>query len=141
MIPRIPSVTIWAISLASLAGSVGAASGCRTEATSAAKPAPEVAWRRVGEWAGRGREQTESFESNSGSFRVRWQTNNETPPGGRFQLTLHSSISGRPLQVVVDQAGTRKDVAYVQEDPRVFFVVVDSTNVDWSFTIEEAVTR
>jgi outer membrane biogenesis lipoprotein LolB len=130
-----------------MAGTVVLTSGCRTKLPSSGKGAAEsakseVAWRRVGAWTGNGREQTESFESNSGSFRVKWQTKNEAPAGaGRFQLTLNSSISGRPLQVVVDETGARQDVAYVQEDPRVFFAVVDSINIDWSFTIEEAVTR
>jgi hypothetical protein len=147
LIPRTLSVTICAFTVASLAGAVGLSSGCRTEATTSAQSAPEsatseIAWRRVGAWTGHGREQTESFESSSGSFRVKWQTKNEAPAGtGRFQLTLNSSISGRPLQVVVEQAGAQQDVAYVQEDPRVFFAVVDSINIDWSFTIEEAVTR
>jgi hypothetical protein len=75
-------------------------------------------------------------------MRVQWKTTNEASPGiGAFRLTIHSSISGRPLMVAVDQQGIDADIAYVQEDPRVFFAVVESTNVDWSFTIEEAVSK
>jgi hypothetical protein len=75
-------------------------------------------------------------------MRIQWKTASETPPGtGTFQLTINSSISGRPLQVAVDRHGVGGDIAYVQEDPRVFFAVVESANVDWSFTIEEAVNR
>jgi len=75
-------------------------------------------------------------------MRVQWKTTNEASQGtGTFRLTIHSSISGRPLMVVVDRQGVGADTAYVQEDPRVFFAVVESTNVEWSFTIEEAVIR
>ena len=56
-----------------------------------------------------------------------------------FQLTIHSAISGRPMQVVVDQAGDGEGTAYFSDDPRVFFAVVDSKNIDWTFTIEEPV--
>ena len=102
---------------------------------------PEVIWHRLGSWSGAGNVQTESFESSTGSLRVRWKTTNETTPGtGTFELTINSSISGRPLQVAVDRKGIGGDTAYVQEDPRVFFAEVKSANVEWAFTIEEAVT-
>jgi hypothetical protein len=117
-----------------------AAVGCRD----AAKPVPgrEIAWRRLGSWSGQGNVQTESFTSDTGSMRVQWKTANETTPGsGTFRLSINSSISGRPLLTAVDRRGVGADVAYVQEDPRVFFAVVDSANLDWSFTIEEAVSR
>jgi len=113
--------------------------GCRHSE----KPAPrsEVIWHRVGSWKGTGNVQTESFESSTGALRVQWKTDNETTPGtGTFELTIHSSISGRPLQVAVDRKGIGADTAYVQEDPRVFFAEVKSANIEWSFTIEEAVT-
>jgi len=58
---------------------------------------------------------------------------------GEFKLTIHSSISGRPLQVAVDQRGPGSDTAYVNEDPRVFFAVVDASNIEWSFSIDEAI--
>ena len=75
-------------------------------------------------------------------MRIQWKTLHETVPGtGTFRLTINSSISGRPLLTAVDRRGIAADVAYVQEDPRVFFAVVDSANLDWSFTIEEAVSR
>jgi hypothetical protein len=114
-------------------------SGCRQP-----KPAPrtEVAWRRLGSWSGQGNAQSESFTSDTGSMRVQWKTSNEASPGtGTFRLIINSAISGRPLLTAVDRSGTGSDVAYVQEDPRVFFAVVESANLDWSFTIEEAVSR
>jgi hypothetical protein len=85
--------------------------------------------------------QTESFESGSGSLRVQWKTTNETAPGkGTFRLAFHSSISGRELQVAVDRKGIGSDTAYVQQDPHVFFAKVESANLEWSFTVDEAVT-
>ena len=99
-----------------------------------------VVWRSIGSWSGRGNTQTGSFTSDTGSLRVRWQTGHEVRPGeGRFRLTLHSAISGRPLVRAVDRRGVGADTAYLGEDPRVFYVVVDSAGVEWSFTIDEGI--
>jgi hypothetical protein len=115
-------------------------SGCRQQPKAAAAK-PEIAWHRVGTWSGVGNIQTESFESNTGSLRVQWKTVNEAAPGtGTFRLAFHSSISGRELQVAVDRKGTGADTAYVQQDPHVFFAKVESANLEWSFTVDEAVT-
>ena len=105
------------------------------------KREPEVAWHRLGSWHGVGSLQTESFESGSGSLRVEWKTSNETVPDkGTFRLAFHSSISGRELQVAVDRTGAGSGTAYVQQDPHVFFAKVESANIEWSFTVDEAVT-
>jgi hypothetical protein len=105
------------------------------------KREPEVAWHHLGSWSGSGNVQTESFESGSGSLRVEWKTSNETGPGkGTFRLAFHSSISGRELQVAVDRTGAGSGTAYVQQDPHVFFAKVESANIEWSFTVDEAVT-
>jgi hypothetical protein len=62
-----------------------------------------------------------------------------TPPGpGTFRLTIHSAISGRPLATAVDHQGVGGDVVYVGEDPRVFYAEIESANLEWSFTIEDA---
>ena len=75
-------------------------------------------------------------------MRVRWETSHETTPGaGRFKVSLHSAISGRALQTVIDTRGTGGDVAHVQDEPRVSYLVVESTAVDWRVTVEEAVAR
>jgi hypothetical protein len=101
----------------------------------------EVAWHHLGSWHGVGSLQTESFESGSGSLRVEWKTSNETVPDkGTFRLAFHSSISGRELQVAVDRTGAGAGTAYVQQDPHVFFAKVESANIEWSFTVDEAVT-
>ena len=114
------------------------ASACGSPSTPAAKEV--VVWRTVGSWSGHGNAQTESFRSDTGALRVRWETSNEAPADtGAFRLTAHSAISGRPLQLAVDRLGVGRGTSYVDEDPRVFYVVVESANLDWSFTIEEAV--
>ena len=56
-----------------------------------------------------------------------------------FRLNAHSAISGRLLQQVVEQAGAGSGVGYVQQDPHVFYVVVESNQLSWTFTIEEAI--
>lgn len=98
-----------------------------------------VLWKQLGSWKGHGNQQTESFVGLTGSLRFKWQTTNETPKGqGRFKLILQSAISGRDLQEPVDQDGPGEGVAYAADDPRVFHVLVQSVNLDWSFTVEEA---
>lgn len=122
-----------------------AVGGCTGRAVEPPKPAARtVAYHRLGSWSGRGNVQTESFTSETGALRVRWETTAQ--PGdaasaadGAFRITAHSAISGRPLQEVVEHAGVGSGVGYVQQDPHVFYVVVDSSHVNWTFTVEEAV--
>ena len=99
-----------------------------------------VAWKKLGSWSGRGNAQTESFVGLTGSLRFHWRTTHEDPKGkGRFKLILQSAISGRALQETVDQEGPGEGTAYAADDPRVFHVLVESANLDWSFTVEEAI--
>ena len=84
--------------------------------------------------------QTEAFISDSGALRITWETRNETAPGrGAFKVTLHSGVSGRPLLEAVEHQGVGRDVAYVTEDPREFFLVIEPSNLDWSVSVAEAV--
>jgi hypothetical protein len=105
------------------------------------QPVPKevVIWKNLGTWSGRGNTQTESFLGLTGALRMHWQTKNETPKGtGTFRLILQSAISGRALQEPVDEKGLGEGTAYVAEDPRVFYISIESANLDWSFTVEEA---
>lgn len=114
------------------------ASACSSQSA----PAPKlvIVWHTIGSWSGHGNGQSESFTSDTGTLRVRWETSHEAPAhAGSFRLTAHSAISGRPLQVAVDRQGVGRGSSYIDEDPRVFYIVVESANVDWSFTVEEAV--
>jgi hypothetical protein len=70
--------------------------------------------------------------------RIRWETRNEQPPGaGTFHVTVNSAVSGRELAAAVDHRGTGHDVAYVGVDPHFSYLVIESSNVDWSVTVEE----
>src|SRR2546421_12732888 len=95
------------------------ASGCRRQEIVAANSAPQMIWRAVGTWSGDGNRQTESFTSDTGALRVRWETRlaAAAAPPGTFRLTAHSAISGRVLQQVVDHAGAGSGVDYVSQDP------------------------
>jgi hypothetical protein len=98
-----------------------------------------VVWKQLGEWSGHGNAQTESFIGLTGALRMHWRTKNEVPKGaGTFRLILQSAISGRDLQAPVDQRGVGEGTAYAADDPRVFQISVESANLDWAFTVEEA---
>ena len=111
---------------------------CREDQTRARRPT--VVWRKLGTWSGHGSMQTDPFISDTGSLRLRWETSREAAPGtGTFRVTLHSDVSGRPLLVAVDARGVGRDTTYVTEDPRPFFLAVESTNLDWTIEADEAV--
>jgi hypothetical protein len=99
-----------------------------------------VVWRKLGSWSGHGPMQTDPFISDTGSLRLQWETRNETGTGaGIFRVTVHSDVSGRPLLLAVDARGVGRDTAYVTEDPRSFFLSVESANLDWTLMAEEGV--
>jgi hypothetical protein len=111
---------------------------CRGDAPRPRTPA--VVWRNLGSWSGHGSMQTEPFISDTGSLRLRWETRNETAPGaGTFRVTVHSDVSGRPLVQAVDTRGVGRDTTYVSEDPRSFFLAVESANLDWTVAAEEGI--
>lgn len=133
-----------------------AAAGCRARAdqppASAEPKEQKIVWRQLGSWSGHGSRQTESFTSDTGTLRIKWQTSPLAGTSGRtgaardgsagpghFRLDAHSAISGRLLQPVVDHEGPGSGLGYVQQDPHVFYVVVESTQLDWAFTVEEAI--
>ena len=114
------------LAVAAFCAGAGSFAGC------AAKPAAQsrrdTIWRNVGTWTGKSRVQTESWPSDSGAMRIHWRTSHSQPDGA-FQLTIHSAISGRPMQTVVDATGDDEGTAYFSDDPRVFFAVVDSKQI------------
>jgi hypothetical protein len=127
-----------------LAAFAAASCACGPHANPKAQAAAGgVVWRPLGSWSGRGSLQTESFTSETGALRVRWETRDPkaevSAAPASFRLNAHSAISGRLLQPVVEQAGAGSGVGYVQQDPHVFYVVVESNQLNWSFTVEEAV--
>lgn len=77
--------------------------------------------------------------NTAGHFLITWEVKNERAPGGRFRLTVQSGVSGRALKTVVDHAGEGRGVVEFQDDPRVYQFLVESSNVDWSFSVDEIV--
>ena len=104
-----------------------------------AEPQPIVAVTRVvGSWSGRGTRTVGDVPSETGRFRIFWQTSNETPAGaGTFKLTLRSAISGRTIGIVADTKGTGAGTADFDEGPRTYDFLVESANLDWTFRVEE----
>lgn len=115
--------------------------GCEsTTASVAATPAGVTRWHALGTWSGRGDIQTGSFDVTTGALRLRWETRDERAPGtGAFRVSLHSAISGRPLQTIVDTKGIGAGTAHLEDEPRVSYLVVESQNVGWTATLEELV--
>ena len=115
------------------------ANACRSQPKLETKP-PTVGWRPIGSWSGRGNTQTESFNIESGQFRVRWETKNETSPGaGRFSVMANSAVSGRPIALAAEHRGAGRGTGYVTDDPRLYYLVIESGAVDWTVIVEEGV--
>lgn len=89
-------------------------------------------------WQGRGTASVGDIPSETGRFRIHWETTNESPAGaGTFKLTMRSAISGRPLHTVVDHQGMGTGTADFDEGPRTYDFLVESANVDWKFRVDE----
>jgi hypothetical protein len=111
-------------------------------ACTAKAPAIEelTVWQPRGKWAGRAGQQTDPFISTTGQLRITWEARSVSGANaGAFRIILHSDVSGRPLLVAVDRRGPGKDVTYVTEDPRSFFLVIESDGLDWSVEIAEGI--
>ncbi len=106
-----------------------------------AKPkVPLVGWRHIGDWSGRGSTQTDSFNIDSTQWRIKWEVKGDTTPStGKLLIMVNSAVSGRPIAFGVEHNGNGKGIAYVTEDPRLYYLVVDSNGLDWSLTVEEEV--
>ena len=110
--------------------------GCRSKPSEPRPIVPVV--RTVGSWQGRGTTTVGDVPSETGRFRIYWQTANESPAGaGTFKLTLRSAISGRTIGIVADTKGMGSGTAEYDEGPRTYDFLVESANVDWSFRVEE----
>jgi hypothetical protein len=113
--------------------------GCRSKPRSDIKPGT-VGWRPIGSWSGHEDTQTESFNIESGQLRIKWETKNESSAGaGKFKVMVNSGVSGRPIALAVEHRGVGKDTAYVSDEPRLYYLLVESTGVAWTIKVEEAV--
>jgi len=122
-----------------LAAAIAAAS-CRSQTAAAPPPRDVVIWREVGAWSGRGDRQTETFTSDTGGFRVRWETRDESAPGaGRLKVVFRSGDSGRPIIEAVNVTGVGHDEAEVADNVRWYFLTIESANVDWTVHVDERI--
>jgi len=105
-------------------------------------PSPPQAFvavpRQIGTWQGTG-DRTIGFDSQSGRFRILWETRPESAADGRFRLTVQSGVSGRPLQEVVDHRGAGQGSLNFEDDPRLYQLLVESDGLLWSVTVDELV--
>jgi hypothetical protein len=121
---------------------LSAAAGCQTGHPPTAAPADAATrWHQLGEWSGRGNRQTESFEVTTGAMRLTWETRGgESASGdGRLRISLHSAISGRSLQTIVDVRGVGGSTVNIEDDPRTSYLEIESDNVEWRVRLEEVV--
>ena len=129
-----------------LAVALSISSGCEAPPARAAQAPPARAdqaapgattWRTLGTWTGTGSRQTESFDVTTGALRLRWETRASAAGAGSFRVWLHSAISGRPLQMLVEQVGAGTGTAHVADDPRVSYLVVEAEGVTWTAALDE----
>jgi hypothetical protein len=100
-----------------------------------------LGWRSVGSWSGHGNYQTDSFDIGTGQWRIKWEASDQPSASEKaFRVDVHSSVSGRFVAVAVDHPSAGKGIDYVAEDPRGFFLVVESTGLDWKVAVEEGTT-
>lgn len=110
-------------------------------------PSPEppagrdiIVWHTLGSWSGDGLLQTDPFESDTGVLRVNWETRSKAAPSeGTLRISVHSAVSGRHLARIVDHRGAGRDTAYLNEDPRGFYLVIESVGVDWAVEVAEGI--
>jgi hypothetical protein len=137
--PKVQSLKPNRLASAGLVLSLLGFTACEYKPPPAEKPTERV-WKEVGTWSGHGNQQLETFPIEHFTWRVKWETKNESPPGsGRFHVTANSGDSGRILAEVADVKGVDKDVTYITELPHRYYFVVTSEGVDWTLTAEEAI--
>lgn len=75
---------------------------------------------------------------STGALRLLWKTRGG--PAATFVVRLHSAISGRPLQTIVEQIGPGEGTAFIEDEPRVSYLVIESLDaLEWTAALEEAV--
>jgi hypothetical protein len=116
--------------------------GAPAPSTQDSKSHGVIQWESIAKWSGRGDQQLDSFQSDSGALRIEWEAKRTagTTGAGSLKIIVHSAISGRPLAAaVLDHQGEGKGTAYFSEEPRVFFLDVSSTDVEWKIAVSERV--
>jgi hypothetical protein len=120
-----------------------AASGCMdapASVTTVEPPPRIVAWKPLRAWSGHASMQTETFMSDNGSFRIRWEATNESAPGkGTLKVAFRSGDSGRVIIEAVDQRGPGSGSAEVGDMVRWYYLSIDSANLEWTVAVEEPI--
>jgi hypothetical protein len=115
-------------------------SACRAQ-----QPPPQpqavVVWKSVGTWSGHGDSSTNVFTSDTGGFRVHWETTNAARPGaGHLRVIFRSGDSGREIIDAIDARGTGSGVEEVSaERPRWYYLTIESADVDWKVSVDERI--
>ena len=114
---------------------------CRSDAPLPAPPQAVVVWKPIGSWSGRGDKQTETFTSETGGFRVHWETSKDQPAGsGRLRVVFRSGDSGREIIEAIDARGAGNGVEEVAADrPRWYYLTIESADVDWKVSVDERI--
>jgi hypothetical protein len=95
--------------------------------------------RPAGRWEGRG-DATLGFVSESGRLRITWRARQDpAASAGTLRVAVHSAVSGRPLGVIVDHRGDGGGTVDFDDDPRSYNLMVESTGVEWTLTVDELV--
>jgi len=114
------------------------------EAMPAERPSSPAAdagthWKVLGTWSGSGDRQTESFDVTSGSLRLVWEASGGSAGERHLRVALHSSISGRVIETIVEASGAGTDTVHLAAEPRVAYLLIESEGVGWRLTLEEGV--
>lgn len=100
--------------------------------------AANIQWHALGTWSGSGGRQTESFDVTTGSMRLTWEALPEGSSGtNHFRVSLHSAISGRLLQTIVDSQEAGAGTVDLAASPRVAYLLIESEQVGWSIALRE----
>jgi len=73
-------------------------------------------------------------------WRLRWEAtavNADSPVA--LRVTVHSADSGRLLEAPLDESGAGSGVVEIVEEPRQFYLTVESTGLDWTLAVEDSV--
>jgi len=112
------------------------------EASPTEAAAARTGWRPLGSWSGAGELQTGSFDVTTGSLRLIWAAEDgDADTTGWLRVSLHSAISGRPLQTVVDVTGPGADTVLVASSPRVAYLLIESRGMRWRAVLQEGQLR
>src|SRR4051812_37999748 len=88
----------------------------------------QVGWRPIVSLSGNGPSQSDSFNIETGEWRIKWTARSrKSHYPEKLRVTVHSAISGRPLMVAIDHQGPGRDVTYINEDPRLYHLVIESS--------------